>query len=208
VNSFWHGFLLSLSLCLDLGIVNVAVLRTSLQRGALAGFLVGLGSCIGDIAYFLLAVLGATALMEWAAVRWFLWIFGTALLLLLAFRMAREAIRPRDLDLAKAPVTARGVRLVAMGAALAMASPTAILWFAAVGGSVIASFGGGSLPAFALGFSAAGLAWAALFSVAAAALRAFGTRLVRAVSLVSALLFLYFAVRVFWNGWARLGNRV
>lgn len=209
MKSFWTGFLLSLSLCLDLGVVNVAVLRTSLQYGARAGLLVGVGSCIGDVLYFGLAVMGAAALLQWSPVRWTLWIAGTAVLLWLAWRMLREALHPRYLDLSKAVAPQDSVRLLATGAGLAVASPTGILWFAAVGGSVIASFGrGASLWSFAAGFAAAGIAWTAVFAFAAARLRTFGSGLVRALSLVSALLFLYFAVRVMLDGMELLAGKV
>ena len=205
---FWNGFLLSLSLCLDLGIVNVAVLETSLQRGGTAGFLLGVGSCLGDLIYFTLAVLGAAALLEWKPMRWALWIFGTAVLLVLAWRMAREVVRPKELLMEERAAASRGagIKLVLTGMGLALASPTAILWFAAIGGSVIASSGGnrGTLWSFAAGFAAAGLAWAALFAYAAAALRLLGKGLVRVLSLASALLFMYFAAVVFIDGVRRL----
>ena len=86
---------------------------------------------------------------------------------------------------------------------LALASPSAILWFAAVGGSVIASFGGArsSLWPFTTGFFAGGVAWSATFAYAVArAKNVLGTRLVQALALVSALVFLYFASVVFLGG--------
>ena len=99
MKSAWTGFLLSLSLCCDLGIVNVAVLRTALRQGGTAAFLLGLGSCVGDLVYFMLAVAGAAALLQWRPFRWALWLFGTGVLLFLAWRVAREAIRPKTLEL-------------------------------------------------------------------------------------------------------------
>jgi L-lysine exporter family protein LysE/ArgO len=86
---------------------------------------------------------------------------------------------------------------------LALASPTAILWFAAVGGSVIASFGGDRrvLLPFAAGFFTAGLVWALAFAYAASSLRRIlGDQLTRALSAISAVLFLYFAAMVFIAG--------
>lgn len=204
VRSLWTGFLLSLSLCLDLGIVNLAILRTALRQGGAAGFLIGLGSCAGDLVYFTLAVFGAAALLQWAFFRWALWLLGTGVLLFLAWRMVREVLHPKTLDRAEAPPLAEQAPsgLLATGAALALASPTSILWFAAVGGSVIASLGTdrASLWEFASGFALGGLAWSALFAYAAAGLRRLGSRLVRALSLLSALLFLYFAAVVFLHG--------
>jgi L-lysine exporter family protein LysE/ArgO len=204
VRSFGSGFLLSLSLCLDLGIVNLAILRTALRRGGGAGFMVGLGSCFGDLAYFVAALLGVGALMRWAPFRWAIWIGGTIVLLILAARMIRELLRPRDLNLdlpAEAP--GRWPRRFGWGLALALASPTALLWFAAVGGSVIAASGGdrAQVIPFAGGFFAAGVAWSASLAGAAALLKGVGgPKVARGLAAISALLFLYFAGVVFVRG--------
>ena len=208
----WIGFLLSLSLCLDLGIVNVAILRTSLQKGGTAGFLVGLGSSAGDMVYFTLAVFGAAALLRYPPVRWGLWVAGTCTLLFLAWRMLREVFHPRDLHVADQPAPqGPAFTLFATGCGLALASPSAILWFAAVGGSVIASFsdvaGGSRIPlwSFAAGFLLAGLLWSAAFAYGIAAVRhAVGPRMARILSMASAVLFLYFAAVVFLDGLRQL----
>lgn len=203
----WTGFLLSLSLCLDLGLVNVATLRTALQHGGTAGFVLGVGSGVGDFVYFSLSVAGAAVLVSWAPLRWTLWIAGTAVLLYLAGRMLREVLRPRTLELEGTSALRSYGALFASGVGLAIASPTAILWFAAVGGSVIASFGGGRsvLWPFAAGFFAGGVVWSAALSYGASGFRrAMGARLVRWLSLASAVLFLYFAVDVFLRGLRQL----
>jgi len=206
VRAFGSGFLLSLSLCLDLGLVNVAIVRTALNRGGRAGFLVGVGSCLGDLAYFVAALLGVGALMRWAPARWAIWIGGTLVLLVLAVKMIREVLRPRQLALAEDDGGPRkgALQLLGWGLALALASPTAILWFAAVGGSVIAASGGARahLIPFAGGFFSAGVVWSAVVAAAAALLqRVGGQKVARALALVSALLFLYFAGVVFVRGW-------
>ena len=205
MKSFWTGFLLSLSLCLDLGLVNVAILRTSLQRGGLAGFLLGAGSCIGDLIYFTLAVFGASAVLRWQPFRVGLWLAGTSVLLWLTWRMAREVFRPRQIELEGAGLAPdrNSIGLLSTGAGLALASPSAILWFAAVGGSVIATAGGDrhSLLRFAAGFFLAGMTWSGAFAFAAGALkRVLGANLLRILSFAAALLFLYFAATVFLQG--------
>jgi L-lysine exporter family protein LysE/ArgO len=205
LNALSSGFLLSLSLCLDLGIVNVAILRTALRSGGMAAFLVGLGSSLGDLIYFSLSAAGAAALLAWAPVRWTLWILGTIVLLVLALRMAREVLRPHPLALnagADAP-RRTPLRLVGYGMSLALASPTSILWFAAVGGAAIASIGGGrgQVVWLTIGFALATVLWSALLAFAiASSRRLLGATLVRALSALSALLFLYFAVRIFLDG--------
>jgi L-lysine exporter family protein LysE/ArgO len=202
MESAWTGFMLSLSLCLDLGIVNVAVLRTAMQQGGHVAFALGLGSAVGDLIYFTMAALGAASLARWRPFRFGLWLFGSAVLIWLAWKMIRTVANPKALDLSEpAPRLGYGAALAA-GIGLALASPTAILWFAAVGGSVIASSSGhGNLWAVGSGFGAAGVLFSAGLAYGAAALRQVaGLALVRIVSLASALLFLYFAGRVFFGG--------
>jgi L-lysine exporter family protein LysE/ArgO len=215
VRTFGSGFLLSLSVCLDLGLVNVAILRTALRHGARPAFWVGLGSCFGDLTYFALSAVGVTALLAWPPARWALWLGGTAVLLVMTARALRDAIRPRPFPLGEPePAAAAGRdlrfrRLFPLGLALALASPTAILWFAAVGGEIIASSVGAgqrrALVPFVAGFFVAGVVWSLALALTAAALgRVGGRRVVRALSAASAALFAYFAVVVFRDGWRAL----
>ena len=210
MTAFCDGFLLSLSLCLDLGIVNVGILRVATQRGGTPAFLVGLGSGVGDLAYALLSVTGITLLLALPGVRWVLWLGGSAVLVLLAAKMLREVFRPHVLAVDE-PVPAERLtspaRDFAWGTALALASPSAILWFAAVGGSVIATHGGDRtvLLPFLAGFWVAGALWSAGLAYGAGALRrVLGARLVQGLSLASAALFVFFAVKVFVDGWKAL----
>jgi len=202
VRPFWTGCPLSISLCLDLGVVNLAALRVALIQGGAAAFLLGVGSCVGDLVYFTLATLGAATVAQWAPVRWGLWLFGTAVLLYLSWKMVLEVMHPKRIVVERGPQQSyKSLLLTGMG--LALASPTAILWFAAVGGSVIASFGGSpdTLLPFAAGFGAAGLTWAALIAYGAGALRGpLGRPAIRMLAVISAALFLYFAATVFVRG--------
>ena len=88
------GFFLSLSLCLDIGIANVAIISLTLSHGFKPGMMLGLGTCFGDLVYAALALAGMAALLQFDAVRWVVWIGGAAVLLFLTFKMAREALYP------------------------------------------------------------------------------------------------------------------
>jgi L-lysine exporter family protein LysE/ArgO len=211
-HSFGFGFLLSLSVCLDLGLVNVAILRTALQHGARQAFMVGLGSCFGDLTYFTLSAFGVSAVLSWMPARWILWLGGTGALLYLTWKMVRDVVRPHRLNLdgPLPPATIAPVasgpslkRQFGLGLSLALASPTAILWFAAVGGSVIASVAGEerALGPFVAGFFVADVIWSLALAWSAAALGSVaGPKVVRVLSALSAGLFAYLAVVVFLNG--------
>jgi len=233
VHPISSGFLLSLSLCLDIGIVNVMIIRTALHRGSGAAFLIGAGSTLGDLVYAILSLLGITILLQIHWVRDVLWIGGTGVLLYFAVHMAMQALHPRDLgDVDTGSIAVEtavsgnerggsgrvaggasvgprisGIRSFVSGIFLALSSPSAILWFASVGGSIIAADNHGThqhlstLWLFFVGFAAAGLCWSAAMAILVGKL---GTRLghtfMRGISLMSAGLFVYFAVHVFLQG--------
>jgi L-lysine exporter family protein LysE/ArgO len=204
--SFIKGFLFSLSVCFDLGIVNVAIMKAGVERGIKPAFMIGFGSCFGDMFYLSLALLGVSFIFDITAVRWTLWIAGSAVLLYLALRMARESWRPTPLNTDGIQPARRrsAAKDFATGAVLTMASPTVIAWFAFAAAPIVAGMGmtfGPTLLVFISGFFFAGLLWSlALALVSGLSGALFGTTMIRVLSLISALLFLYFAFHVFMNG--------
>ncbi|PMS15799.1 lysine transporter LysE [Trinickia dabaoshanensis] len=204
-----NGFFLSLSLCLDIGIVNVAILSRTLSHGFRPGFWLGLGSCIGDLVYATLALAGMSALLRFDTVRWVVWIGGAAMLLFLTWKMAREALSPARAtqSLGDEP-EASPMRAFARGAALAMSSPSAILWFAAVGGALIAKAGATSTSSASLflgGFFLGGLAWTVFIcTLASQGRKHAGASLLRGCHVVSALLFAYLSYSVIVDGYRDL----
>jgi L-lysine exporter family protein LysE/ArgO len=207
MDHFIHGFLLSLSLCLDLGLVNVAIVRTGLQRGMQPAFMIGLGSCVGDMFYAVLSLVALSLVLDQPIVRWALWVFGSAYLAYLTVKMFRESFG-KTVDYSEGVAATTGAtRHIAQGVGLALSSPTAILWFATVGGSVIAASAGhrDTLLPFFSGFFTCGVLWAGVMAlVAGKGRQVMGNQFVRALSFASALLFLYFAVKVFADGYTTL----
>lgn len=202
---FSNGFLLSLSLCLDIGIANIAMITLVMQRGFLKGFWLGLGTCVGDLIYAVAALAGMTVLLQFESVRWTLWLGGSALLVWFAVKMLLAAWRGGHMEARADVVVESGWREFLRGIFLAMSSPTAILWFAAVGGVLISRSGGGSLldaGLFLSGFFAAGLVWClSLCGIASHGGRLLGDRLLTWSYLLSAAIFCYFAVYVIVSGY-------
>lgn len=202
---FSNGFLLSLSLCLDIGIANIAMITLAMQRGFFQGFWLGLGTCVGDLVYAVAALAGMTVLLQFEAVRWVLWLGGSLLLVWFAVKMLLAAWRGDGQVQAGEVVVESAWREFLRGIFLAMSSPSAILWFAAVGGVLISRSGGGSLVEaglFLSGFFAAGLLWClSLCMIASHGGRLLGDRLLTWSYLLSAAIFCYFAVYVIVSGY-------
>lgn len=198
---FASGFLLSLSLCLDIGTVNVALINTAIRSGMRAGMLLGLGSCFGDLIYALLSLVGIGLLLQIEWLRELISIGGIAVLLYLAFDALRAALRDESAAIAVEPTSQLPPHhLFTRGLLLSLASPTAILWFAAAGGSMIAhSNAQSSSGFFALfgGFFVGGFSWCLFITgLSARGGKLLGNKFRRICSLASAGLFVYFAVRV------------
>lgn len=211
-----NGFFLSLSLCLDIGLVNVAILSLTLSHGFKPGFWLGLGSCFGDLAYAVLALAGMAALLRFDAVRWVVWVGGAAMLLYLTWKMAREAWLSKASPVAvssgrgaRADVSpGRSSREFVRGVMLAMSSPSAIVWFAAVGGALIAKAGATNARAASIflgGFFLGGLCWTIfLCALASHGRKRAGAGLLRACHIASAVLFAYLSYSVIVDGYRSL----
>jgi len=202
---FSNGFLLSLSLCLDIGIANIAMITLAMQRGFMQGFWLGMGTCVGDLVYAIAALAGMTVLLQFESVRWALWLGGSALLVWFALKMLLAAWRGGHMEARSEVVVESAWREFLRGIFLAMSSPTAILWFAAVGGVLISRSGGGSLldaGLFLSGFFVAGLVWCmSICGIASHGGRLLGDRLLTWSYLLSAAIFCYFAVYVIVSGY-------
>jgi L-lysine exporter family protein LysE/ArgO len=177
-----------------------------MQRGYLQGFWLGLGTCFGDLFYAVLALAGMTVLLQYEWVRWALWLGGSVLLIGFAVKMVVSALSSHNsLALAEDADNRSGLREFSRGVFLAVSSPTAILWFAAVGGTLISRAGGhGSLSTafFLSGFFSAGVAWCAFICFAAShGGRLLGDRLLKYSYWVSAAIFCYFALYVIGSGY-------
>ena len=204
---FILGAALAFSINIELGVVNVMIVRTAIERGAWPAFLIGLGSCIGDLIWACVGALGVSALLTWPPAAWILWLGGSAILCWFAAAALHDAIRGSSINESSPLRRANGMRAVGLGLGIALSSPTLILWTATVGGSVVASHASdiaGFVP-FISGFGTAAVAHSAILSGAVGATRRFtGPRTVRAVSLVSALMFAVFAIGIFVDGARRL----
>jgi len=203
---FSNGFLLSLSLCLDIGIANIAMITLAMQRGYFHGFWLGMGTCIGDLVYALLALAGMTILLQFEAVRWVLWIGGGAMLSVFAVKMLLAAWRQaQQIPLAGNQRPRPLLREFGRGVMLAMSSPSAILWFATVGGALISRMGNSGVAAsscFLSGFFLAGVFWTGIVClVGSFGGKLLGARLLRYSYIASALIFTYFAGYVIVSGY-------
>jgi L-lysine exporter family protein LysE/ArgO len=203
---FITGFLLSLSLCLDIGIVNIAIFREGIEKGFKSALEIGIGSTAGDLIYAVLSFTGIGFLLKYEPVKWILWIGGTIVLLYLSINLimglAKKGTPMPEFNDGKRKTRKNNFTY---GMLLALASPSAIIWYVTVGGSLIASQPISGIPAyvyFLTGFIMAAILWSFFW----AGLSFYSGKLMPGrirlyLSLISAVIFLVLAGINFIRGY-------
>jgi threonine/homoserine/homoserine lactone efflux protein len=198
---FLRGLIIGFAVAFALGPIGLLVIRRTIERGWVFGFVSGVGVATADALYGAIAAFGLTAISEiLVGIDRPMGIIGGAVLLVIAVRALRDAIRT---DPAGAPAARaeRGRRDGPIGAwasmvALTLTNPATILSFAALFASIGAGTGGpGGATAVVAGVFVGSVAWWALLTGLVAGLRARLTpRVVRWLNIGSALLIGAFGV--------------
>jgi threonine/homoserine/homoserine lactone efflux protein len=189
---FLRGLAIGFAVAFALGPIGLLVIKRTVDRGWLYGFLSGTGVATADAMYGAIAAFGLTAIAELLVGidRWLGIIGGTALLLLAA-KALRDA-RSEDVATAR---TDPGRLATPLGGwvsmvALTLTNPATILSFAALFASIGAGTGGaGGAAAVVAGVFLGSVAWWAILTGVVARLRARMTpRAIRWLNVASAVI--------------------
>jgi len=204
---FISGFLIGLSLVLQLGTGNLGLIQTGIKHGFYPAFIFSLGCAVGDGLYALLAVYGVALLLQSSSIfQMVMWIGGTLMLCYLAYQAFKDTVHPKKLNLDSDKVEKKSLWTNFLtGFVLVVSSPTGLVWFATVAGSVVSSAIGKatdqSLWPFIFGFVLVSVVWGAVLAyVSSVGGKMMGNNLMRLFSFISACLFVYFAIYVFTHG--------
>lgn len=204
---FISGMLIGLSLVLQLGTGNIGLIRTGVKKGFFPAFIFSLGCAAGDGVYAVLSVLGVSLLLQSSAVfQMILWVGGTVMLCYLTFQSFKDVLKPKDFALNRKGIDKKSMwGYFFTGFLLVVSSPTGLIWFATVAGSVVSTTIGNSvsrsLVPFIIGFITISVLWGAVLAyLSSIGGKMMGNQMMRIFSFISGLLFLYFAFYVFTSG--------
>ncbi len=138
---FLLGVAVGAAYCAPVGPVTLEMVRRGLSIGFLAGFLVGLGSVIGDAFWAAVGILGSSLLTGSVPLRTAIGALGVVILLFVAWNAYRESRKDPDYHLTDPPRPRHRTGFV-LGVALSMANPFAVLFWLTVSASgAMASLG-------------------------------------------------------------------
>jgi threonine/homoserine/homoserine lactone efflux protein len=205
IELFLRGLAVGFAIAFALGPIGLLVIRRTVDRGWAYGFLSGLGVATADAIYGAIAAFGLTAVSGvLVGIDRPLGIAGGAVLVVLAIRSFRSALRSADGVTARAESRRLDSPIAAWASmvALTATNPATILSFAALFASIGAGTGGpAGAMSVVLGVFAGSVAWWALLTGVIAGLRARLTpRVVRWLNILSALVIGGFGVVAIWLG--------
>jgi len=197
---FLSALVLALLLCSPPGAVNTEALRRGLSGGFGRAWRVELGSCVGDLAWAALALVGLAFLVTNDAARLALGFGGAALLVYLAYQAAKDA---RNGHLPEASAAGGGSDL-ATGAMISLGNPFQVAFWLGIGGSVLGTVSPSPSPYDFMMFFAGYITGLIVWSLSYSALIGYGRRYVtptlfRVISAVCAAVMLFFAASLLWS---------
>jgi len=130
---FLLGVAVGAAYCAPVGPVTLEMVRRGLSVGFLAGFLVGLGSVIGDAFWAAVGILGSSLLTGSIPLRTGIGALGVVILLIVAWHAFLESRKDPDYHLTDPPRKRTGF---ALGVALSMANPFAVLFWLTASGAM------------------------------------------------------------------------
>jgi threonine/homoserine/homoserine lactone efflux protein len=201
LNILFQNILLGLSIAAPVGPASIAILKSGLQGGFWSAIKVALGVVTADMTYVLVAYFGLARLITIPVVETTILFLGMLVLAYLGYQTIRDASKPVDVQ-ANAPVTR--VNPFFQGYAVNISNPMAVVWWLGVIGSILATTAQGTASLLTLPYTLAivvgifiwhtGLSLASHFSK-----HVFSSRVIQAISILSGLVLIGFALRFGYN---------
>jgi chemosensory pili system protein ChpE len=194
------AMVLGLILCILPDAVNTEAFRRGVKGGFRPAFSLELGSCVGDLVWAVIALIGLTFLVEDRNVQVALGLIGASILFYLAFRAFKD-LSPTPIDCVK---VRSGGREFLTGMAVSLCNPMELAFWLGIGGSAIAVI----VPnptmtdfiVFLLGFMSGSVVWCFLFAMMITFGRRYlDLRLFRTICLLCGIVLVYLGLTILWS---------
>lgn len=197
---FLSALALAILLCAPPGALNTEALRRGLAGGFRRAWRVELGSCVGDLFWAAVAMVGLAFLVTNDLARSALGVGGALLLVYLAYRAIGDA---RAGDPFRRVASVGGGDLLT-GAMISLGNPFQVAFWLGIGGSAMAAIvaepSAYDFAVFFAGYITGLVAWSLGYSALIGYGRRYVTpRLFRAISAGCAAVMLYFAASLLWT---------
>ena len=189
------------------GVVNTEALRRGMRGGFKDALLIQVGALIGDAAWAIVALAGASVLLRFDAFGLALGVVGAGFL----FHLARKALIGAWQGSPQVNVQTGTGSSLTTGVIFSLANPAGLAFWTGMGGGMLGASGESlslqAAAAFLIAFIAGALAWGSGMAALVAWGRRFATpKVFRAIEGLCGLALGYFGVRLLWTTLQRYGR--
>ena len=200
---FVSAIMLGLILCAPPGAVNTEAFRRGVSGGFKRAWNIELGSCVGDLTWACLALIGLAFLVTNDVARIALGLLGACLLIYLAYQAIRDSMKETVLE----GEIKEGRSDLVTGALISLGNPFQIAFWLGIGGSAIATIVPNPMAVdfavFIGGYVVGLMVWSFSYSVLIGRGRKYVTpRLFQVINVICACVMLYFAASLLWSTFA------
>ncbi|OPY34631.1 MAG: leucine export protein LeuE [Methanomassiliicoccales archaeon PtaU1.Bin124] len=197
---FLSAIMLGLLLCAPPGAVNTEAFRRGVSGGFKRAWGIELGSCVGDLTWACLALIGLAFIVTNDVARILLGVGGAALLIYLAFQAVRDSRNKAALE----GEIKEGRSDLVTGALISLGNPFQVAFWLGFGGSAIAVIVPDPTAVdygiFIGGYVIGLMIWSFSYSVLIGYGRKYVTpKLFQAINIVCAAVMIYFAASLLWS---------
>lgn len=197
---FASALVLGLIFCLLPDAVNTEAFRRGVKGGFRPAFSLELGSCVGDLVWAVIALIGLAFLVEDRNIQVALGLMGALMLFYLAFQAFKDVSLPK-IDRVK---VISGRTEFMTGMAVSLCNPMQLAFWLGIGGSAISVLDPNpvllDLIVFLLGYMTGSVAWCFLFpGLVAYGRRYLNPRLLRTVYMLCGVVLVYFGLTILWS---------
>lgn len=136
--NIFANFLLGISLAAPLGPASTVIIRNGLKHGFIGGIVTALGVVSADLTYLLIVYFGLSSFIGIPLVKMGLWIFGALVLIYLGYQSIREYFSKINMNKFDDRKT---TNLFLHGYSVNISNPLAVVFWAGIYGSILASQG-------------------------------------------------------------------
>lgn len=154
MNTFFTSALLGLSISIPVGTVTIQMMKQGLRNGFMYGWMVGLGGMTFDLGMILLIYLGFSTYLNLPIVQHIMWLAGCLFLLYLSIDSFKESRKTRVIE---GEAENKSLRKSYLSGLLVAVSPSNIVFWIGVFGTVLAASFDHSSTSAAFIASAAGI---------------------------------------------------
>jgi threonine/homoserine/homoserine lactone efflux protein len=206
LNIIFQNILLGLSIAAPIGPASIAILKSGFRGGFRAAIKVALGVVTADVTYVLVAYFGLARLITIPAVKTAILFFGMLVLAYLGYQTIKDA--DKNVDVGVNSLLSKK-NLFLQGYAVNISNPMAVVWWLGVIGSILATTvqDGSSMLTltYTLTIVLGIFIWhTGLSLVSHFGQRTFSSRVVKAISIISGLVLIGFALRFGYNAFLSL----